>query len=320
MAWRARFKGIRAILFTSVSRMEKGAWAMGLALLAIVIIGSRFLPDGVLPAEGLRRVATWLGDLSTAAQLGLVALAAAAFAVRVLLGRNPAERIVSAVAQKRIARFARRAEDVLSEKAPPVRLRWVDGAADVERISRLNAEAFSESFTYSGGFDSKLRRNGPLLARVPQAFAFIEDDGHQIGFSSIIPLTSNFADQYRRGLISDHNLVPEMLPAKGERCGGVVLFAIALVPRLERARGRMTNLRYIRQLVAGHAEHLGEMLKRYGDRSTPIIVQAEKASILRALKSAGFNVSGQKGGDGDLLLTSSLSSLQYRIAAAATAS
>lgn len=319
MAWRARFKSIRAILFTGVSRMEKGAWGTGLTLLAVTLVGSRFLPPGVLPTEALRHLATWLGDLSTAAQLGLIALGAAAFGVRALLGRNPAQRLLSAVAAKRIARFVHRAEAVLVEGAQPVRLRWVAGSVDVEQMSRLNAEAFSESFTYSGDFDAKLKRNAPLLAKVPQAFAFIEDDGHRIGFSSIIPLTANFADQYRRGLISDHNLVPEMLPARGERSGGLVLFAIALEPRLERARGRMTNLRYIRQLVAGHAEHLGEMLRRYGDRSTPIIVQAEKASILRALKSAGFVISGQKGGDGDLLLTSSLSTLHSRIAPAATA-
>jgi hypothetical protein len=310
--WRAGFEPVRQFLFRGLGRFEKAAWIAGLIFAGLSMLVANFVPGEKLPIQTLRTIAGWLSSFSTWSQVGLLGLAGAAFAIRVFASRNPAERPMSAFARGRLERFLSRVEDVRQGLRAPMYTRIAQGSGDIESLSRLNAAAFSVSMTYSADFQSKVDRNGPLLAKAPEAFVFVRAGDRDLGFSSIVPLTPNFTGQYLGGLISDHNIVPEMMPAKGEPCGGLVLFAIALDPELERARGKVRNLRYIRTLLAAHADHLGQMLRDYGDETTPVIVQAEKASILRALRASGFVVAGKKGGDGDLLLTSDLKSLLSR--------
>ena len=180
-------------------------------------------------------------------------------------------------------------------------LEYVDKPADVEEISLFNSRSFARSMSYGGDLEKKRQRNAPILERCPTAFAFVVHDGRRIGFSSVVPLTSNFYDLYVAGKVSDHDIMPEMIPEVGAPAGCLLLFAIGLLPEYEQADGDRKTQRYFSALLRAHGLHIRESLETYGAADTPLVIQAEKASIIRAVRHFGFKGLQNRGADGDRL-------------------
>jgi len=292
---------------------EKILWAFGLVVGAIAVLTPLITPQDDRPPLWAATFGQLLDGVSGTLQGAAITLTFALFLFRVFLSHNPAESAARASTAKGGRALLEEMTILLADSPSPARrrelLRWVETEDDVRAMSVLNAEAFRTSPNYSADVEAKLRRNGPLLKRAPHCFAFVRYRDQDIGFSSIVPLTADFHELYVAGRLSDHDLKPAMMPGPRQPASCLVLFAIALHPSLEQERGGIRHLIYMRTLLHAHAIHLRDMIDQYGDDATPLVVQAEKGSIIRALESAGFAEGKTKGGDGDRLLVTSLARL-----------
>ena len=235
--------------------------------------------------------------------------------IRYAVSRNPAQAIVSGMTSrsnsmalsKDLAAFLTRGELRFSVH----QFRWPESRGQKYRLSRLNYECFLSSFNYSGTFEAKVSRNNSIIEKNLNAFCIIGPRRREVGFTSVLPLLPRPYELYRSGKISDHDIFPEMIAAPGEDVGGIILFAIGLRPKeVRKSKARRGAL--IRQLLRGLIFHVRSLTSAPGGDQIPLLVQAEKLSIIRGLKNWGFVELPTRGGDGDRLFETTLADLRAK--------
>ena len=225
--------------------------------------------------------------------------------LRYLLTRNPAEQVAEGIVRKRqphLIKDINALADFGQLRFPSDELEIVSETDALKEFSRMNAECFEESANYSGDYADKLLRNTSIQDRYPQSFAFVLDEtGQRMGISMVIPLNPTATHLYKRGSLSDHDVMDIHVAARGEPCGCILLFAIGMLTTYRPTGGKADGSTAIRRLVRNHVHHIWKVASDFDLETVPFIMQVERRSILRMGQMFGFRKLEGLGADGDPL-------------------
>ena len=293
---------------TDLSRFERWIWIGVLVVLfvsTVVRLTSAFFPQFANWASEASALSAFVFNTVGLAQSVTLTLVVALPLLRYLLTRNPAEKVAERIVKKRQPHLIKDLSSLaeLGElRFPAHELEIVSDNDALKEFSRMNAECFEESANYSGDYVDKLLRNTSVHDRYPQSFAFVLDEtGERMGISMVIPLNSTATHLYKRGVLSDHDVMDIHVAAKGEPCDCILLFAIGMLTTYRPAGGKADGSAAIRRLVRNHVHHIWKVASDFDLETVPFIMQVERRSILRMGEMFGFRKLEGKGADGDPL-------------------
>lgn len=290
------------------TQFEKWIW---IGVLAVLLVTTLFrLLERIFPSlslwtseAGFARAVVY--DIVGTMQAATLTLVVAMPLFRLLFTRNPAEKIAGQMARGRLPYLIK---DLISLtrlgqiRFPVSEFELVSTTEKLKLFSRLNSECFQESANYSGGYAAKFSRNQSIQEIYPNCFAFVVDElGNRMGISMAIPLNLSATQLYRRGVLSDHNVMDIHVAKKGEACGCILLFAIGMRADYQPGGYRSQGSEAIRKLIRNHVYHIWRVASDFGLEEVSFIMQVERPSIRRLARKLGFRRLEHMGGDGDPL-------------------
>lgn len=301
------FRKVRQGL-SDLSRIERWIWIGVLVILVAstaVRLVAFFLPHLADWARNAGQMSSAVFNLVGLAQAVTLTLVVALPLLRYLLTRNPAEQVAEGIVRKRqphLIKDINALADFGQLRFPSDELEIVSDSDALKEFSRMNAECFEESANYSGDYADKLLRNTSIQDRYPQSFAFVLDEtGQRMGISMVIPLNPTATHLYKRGSLSDHDVMDIHVAARGEPCGCILLFAIGMLTTYRPTGGKADGSTAIRRLVRNHVHHIWKVASDFDLETVPFIMQVERRSILRMGQMFGFRKLEGLGADGDPL-------------------
>ena len=319
------FRGLNGAL-KGFSRIERWIW---IGVLAVLVISTLIRAAAALSpslgawAQEAGHTSALVFNTVGLAQAVTLSIVVAMPLLRYMLTRNPAGELVKGLQTHRqsyLLEDLRRLTEHGELRFPADELQIVSDNDALKEFSRMNAECFEESANYSGDYVDKLLRNTSIQDRYPKSFAYVLDEaGQRMGISMVIPLNPTGTLLYKRGALSDHDVMDIAVASVGEPCGCILLFAIGMLTDYRPEGGKSGGTQAIRTLIRSHVHHIWRVASDFDLETVPFIMQVERPSIVRMGKMFGFRKLDQSGADGDPLFEITWPELREKLKAVSEA-